>query len=170
MRAFFNRTLLWLILDPPLHRVGVAQPTHAYVCTYAYVRKAPHAPTELQRNGALTRGQGRGRSSKASGKSVATGRGRAAEQGNSAGWGNQATGWAAAACLVYPGDCLSRCALGFMVIKTDLPSDERIGAVAVDEDAAEVEVEVAPLLVCVTINCSIYTCCSGVNTGMGVPA
>ena len=57
-----------------------------------------------------------------------------------------------------------------MVIKTDLPSDEGIGAVAVDEDAAEVEAEVAPLLVCVTINCSIYTCCSGVNTGMGVPA
>ena len=37
-----------------------------------------------------------------------------------------------------------------------------------DEEAAEVEAEVAPLLVCVTINCSIHACCSGVNTGPGV--
>ena len=36
-----------------------------------------------------------------------------------------------------------------------------------DEEAAEVEAEVAPLLVCVTIiiNCSIH---AGVNTGPGV--
>ena len=37
-----------------------------------------------------------------------------------------------------------------------------------DEEAAKVEAEVAPLLVCVTINCSIHACCSGVNTGPGV--
>ena len=38
-----------------------------------------------------------------------------------------------------------------------------------NEEAAEVEAEVAPLLVCVTINnCSIHACCSRVNTGPGV--
>ena len=39
-----------------------------------------------------------------------------------------------------------------------------------DEEAAEVEAEVAPL-VCVTrtINCSIHACCSGVNTSVRVP-
>ena len=53
-----------------------------------------------------------------------------------------------------------------MVIKTDVPDDEGVRAVAVDEEAAEFEAEVVPLLVCMTINFLIHACCSG---GVGAP-